>query len=115
MKPIDAWNLLKQSEKELRRWTQSGATGKAFTFRIRDAGRGESIGFIRNGVEVKSASFSRFSQFHEAWLAGTKSPDAFRNDGEAGTVAEVIYFLIPVFEWLEQQPSQRKTSGDTHS
>lgn len=103
MNPTDAWSLLKQSDVELSRWTQSGATGERFRFRIRDAGRGESIGFTRIGVEVKSASFNRFSQFLEMWVAGTKSPEAFRNNGKLSTVAEVIYFLIPVFVWLETQ------------
>lgn len=97
------WLTLKNADPVLQRWTTTGANGKPFRFAIRDAGSGEGIAFIREGREVKSASFKRFNDFYAAWKAGQRTPDQFRNAGEKATKAEVIHFLLAVFEWLESQ------------
>ncbi len=100
-----AWDALKHADVVLRRWTQFGATGSPFCFRISTTGRGESIVFLRDGVEVKSASLDRFAQFYKAWRSGRRRPDDYRNEGHLQSKAQVIHFLMPVFEWLERTGS----------
>jgi hypothetical protein len=68
---------------------QDGATGRPFRFRIRDSGRGESIVFLRNSDEVKSASYERFVRFFAAWRSGCHTPDDYRNGGREQSKAQV--------------------------
>lgn len=98
-----AWELLEEAEPNqipLRRWTNEGSTGEEFTYQIRRGTKGPGIGFLRNGREVKSASFQRFEEFYDLWLSGSKTFEAFRNQGEKGTKAAVAHFLLPIFERL---------------
>lgn len=101
-----AWNAVKQANVVLRRWTRDGASGRAFAFRVRDAGRGEALAFLRDGEEVKSASYDRFAAFYSAWRAGQRDPTRYLNGGAKGSKAQVIHYLIPLFNWLE---SSRRT------
>jgi hypothetical protein len=95
----EAWNEAGHLEGMMfHRWTKSDKIGEPFTYKIRDAGRGPAIGFLRDSREVKSASFDRFRRFYNQWCRGDWSADLFQNDGPLQSEAQVARFLIPVFE-----------------
>lgn len=99
MTPEQAWSeLLRLEGQVFKRWTVDGATGEPFTFRLTTSPAGASIRFLRNGIEAKSASSDRFKAFFQDWSVGSRDPDSFRNEGELGSKARVIHFLLPVFE-----------------
>jgi hypothetical protein len=81
-------------------------TGRPFRFRIRDSGHGESIALLRNGDEVKSASYERFVRFYADWRSGCRTPNDYRNDGREQSKAQVIYFLLSTPEHISPFPPE---------
>jgi hypothetical protein len=100
MTATESWARARQHQGvTLNRLTKDGPTGMPFTFRIRDSVRGPSIGFFRDGREVKSASLDRYHEVYEGWSQGNRNADQFRNKGRKESRMEVAVFLIPLFEF----------------
>lgn len=101
MTPQTAWNLLPRlQDREFRRRTQAG-DGEPFTFRV----AADVLRFMRAGREVKSAHRRRFEEFFQLWSDGERNPNSFRNKGAKASKAEVIHFLLPLFEQVVAESS----------
>ncbi len=80
-----------------------GGRGGAFTVKVRDAGRGVGVEFIRESGTSKSVSAERFMEFWALWASGKRDLDDYRNQSGQRTRAAAASYLLPVFEWIDRQ------------
>lgn len=72
--------------------------------KVRDAGRGLGIEFIReSGGGSKAVSAARFMNFWNAWVAGHTELSEYRNSTGKRSRAAAASYLLPVFEWIAAQ------------
>ncbi|HZY17837.1 MAG TPA: hypothetical protein VFE82_05105 [Ramlibacter sp.] len=80
----------------------AGGRGGAYTCRVRDAGRGWAVAFVRASGTTKRVSEARFLAFWTLWRAGVRELRASRNQSGERTPAAAACYLLPLFEWLSR-------------
>jgi hypothetical protein len=83
-----------------KRFRTAGGRGGTFGVRVRDAGRGLAVEFVRDSGGSKSVSAERFVEFWQLWKSGCHDLSQFRNKTGARTRAAAASYMLPVFEWL---------------
>ncbi len=84
----------------------AGGKGGPYTVKVRDAGRGVGIEFVRVNGRSKSMSAGRFMKFWAIWSKGTRDLGAYRNESGRETRAAAATYALPVFEWIARQQSE---------
>ena len=84
-------------------FSTAGGRGGAFAVKVRDAGRGLGIEFIRGSGSSKSVSAERFMEFWTLWASGKRDLDDYHNQSGQRTRAAAASYLLPVFEWIDKQ------------
>lgn len=82
----------------------AGGRGGPFKVKVRDAGRGLAIEFVRLSGGSKSVSEERFLKFWQLWQSGHHDLVDYRNESGQRTRAAAASYVLPVFEWIAKQP-----------
>lgn len=81
----------------------AGGRGGSFTVKVRDAGKGLGVEFVRDSGSSKSVSAQRFMEFWSLWLTGRTSLGDYHNQSGKQTKAAAASYLLPVFAWIAEQ------------